>query len=146
MQSCVFEWNRLIETNIWICSEKEIKPSRLCYVALPLCLSLFWYMLSISLWLLYLCFNFFFYIFIILWSYFLSKSTFFFNYWVGHVFSFAQAAAAAQAGASVIQIFVGRLRVSIFLWSNNKYVQCWPFEFHLFSFRIGHAIIQVTLS
>jgi transaldolase len=27
--------------------------------------------------------------------------------------SFVQAAAAAQAGASVIQIFVGRLRVSI---------------------------------
>lgn len=27
------------------------------------------------------------------------------------LFSFAQAAAAAQAGASVIQIFVGRIRV-----------------------------------
>jgi transaldolase len=30
------------------------------------------------------------------------------------VYSFAQAAAASQAGASVIQIFVGRLRVTIF--------------------------------
>lgn len=30
-------------------------------------------------------------------------------------FSFAQAAAAAQAGASVIQIFVGRLRVMLYV-------------------------------
>lgn len=37
------------------------------------------------------------------------------------VYSFAQAAAAAQAGASVIQIFVGRLRV-IFLppWNTDQ--------------------------
>lgn len=35
-------------------------------------------------------------------------------------FSFAQAAAAAQAGASVIQIFVGRLRVMYFHIRNNE--------------------------
>jgi len=43
-----------------------------------------------------------------------------------YLFSFAQAAAAAQAGASVIQIFVGRIRViSIFIcvirMLNNKF-------------------------
>lgn len=38
----------------------------------------------------------------------------FFHLVLAYFFSFAQAAAAAQAGASVIQIFVGRVRVNIF--------------------------------
>ena len=51
-------------------------------------------------------------------------------------FSFAQAAAAAQAGASVIQIFVGRIRVIFYqyclltllikplVWSLLKCIHC----------------------
>lgn len=44
-------------------------------------------------------------------SAFMSLVLFIYIHWLGFTFSFAQAAAAAQAGASVIQIFVGRLRV-----------------------------------
>jgi transaldolase len=46
----------------------------------------------------------------------------------GHLFlSFAQAAAAAQAGASVVQIFVGRIRVnssSIFVTHAKMLILC----------------------
>ena len=66
------------------------------------------------------------------------------NHLVMH-FSFCQAAAAAQAGASVIQIFVGRLRVITFLLhyhcmkistrSSNKLYVC----------RTGLGTIVVTL-
>ena len=62
-------------------------------------------------------------------------------------FSFPQAAAAAQAGASVIQIFVGRIRVISF--SIVHYILDTTFWFSIFkvhsSFRIGHATILVTL-
>lgn len=46
----------------------------------------------------------------------LSGMAFFIDNFLYSVVSFCQAAAAAQAGASVIQIFVGRLRVNSYLY------------------------------